>query len=128
MSALLTYLVAEEVAGRGDKLTGYKVGVEALRKPDHFDPGSDASVRVEAGRLRRMLSAYAAARPGAEWSLVIAKAVIGRGWSRAGPARRIQSARSPRRRRGRQSPYWRARHWTTTFRRPGLQWACGRSC
>ncbi len=73
MSALLTYLVAEEVAGRGDKLTGYKVGVEALRKPDHFDPGSDASVRVEAGRLRRMLSAYAAARPGAEWSLVIAK-------------------------------------------------------
>lgn len=73
MSALLTYLVEEEVAGRGDRLTGYKVGVEALRKPDHFDPSSDASVRVETGRLRRMLNALATRRSDRAPSLVIPK-------------------------------------------------------
>lgn len=58
MTKLLTYLVEEELAGRGDKLRGYKVGVEALDKGSDFDPSVDAGVRVEIGRLRRMLARY----------------------------------------------------------------------
>tara|TARA_R110002073_G_scaffold2950_1_gene19604 strand:+ start:13032 stop:14633 length:1602 start_codon:yes stop_codon:yes gene_type:complete len=58
MRRLLEYLAVEELARRGDRLTGYKVGVEALRKPNDFDPSSDASVRVEIGRLRRILAQY----------------------------------------------------------------------
>ncbi len=58
ISNLLTYLVREELAGDGEKLTGYKVGVEGLNKAEDFDPSADAGVRVETGRLRRMLQAY----------------------------------------------------------------------
>ena len=58
ISNLLTYLVNEELAGRGENLKGYTVGVEALGKSADFDPSSDASVRVETGRLRRMLANY----------------------------------------------------------------------
>ncbi len=58
MSALLRYLVTEELSGNGERLKGYTVGVEALGKPVDFDPGTDAAVRVETGRLRRMLAEY----------------------------------------------------------------------
>ena len=58
MQGLLSYVVSEELAGRGDRLKGYTVGVEALGKSADFDPSSDAGVRVETGRLRRMLAAY----------------------------------------------------------------------
>ena len=58
ISHLLTYLVNEELSGRGSSLKGYTVGIEALGKKPDFDPSTDASVRVETGRLRRMLSNY----------------------------------------------------------------------
>lgn len=57
IAQLLTYLVEQETAGRGDRLKGYTVGVEAMNKPQDFDPSVDAGVRVELGRLRRMLEA-----------------------------------------------------------------------
>lgn len=58
MARLLDYLVNEELAGQGERLRGYKVGVEALNKSEDFDPSVDAGVRVETARLRKMLAAY----------------------------------------------------------------------
>lgn len=56
MRKLLRYLVDETVAGRGDRLKGYSIGVDVFEKPSDFDPNSDALVRVEVGRLRRILA------------------------------------------------------------------------
>ena len=58
ITELFTYLINEELSGRGYLLKGYTVGVEALGKKEDFDPSFDASVRVETGRLRRMLQNY----------------------------------------------------------------------
>ena len=63
MNKLLDYLVQQTLEGRGDQLKGYTVGVEAFDKPADFDPSADASVRVEVGRLRRMLETYYAEQP-----------------------------------------------------------------
>ncbi|MBO6556402.1 MAG: hypothetical protein JJ921_07865 [Pseudomonadales bacterium] len=60
---LLTYLVRQELAGEGERLKGYTVGVEGLNKPADFDPSVDSGVRVELGRLRRMLEAAYAEDP-----------------------------------------------------------------
>jgi len=54
----LTYVVRETLAGRGDRLKGYSLGLEVFDKTEDFDPQSDAIVRVEAGRLRRLLEHY----------------------------------------------------------------------
>ncbi|MFY0610899.1 MAG: hypothetical protein JXQ99_05190 [Hyphomicrobiaceae bacterium] len=54
----MTYIVEESLAGRGDKIIGYSIGVDVYGKPQSFDPNTDAVVRVEAGRLRRSLDKY----------------------------------------------------------------------
>ena len=41
-------MVEATLAGRGDRLKGYTIGVEALGRPDSFDPQIDPIVRVEA--------------------------------------------------------------------------------
>jgi hypothetical protein len=56
--SFLRYVVRETLKGEGAKLKAYTIGVGALGKPDAFDPVSDSSVRVTAGRLRRELEAY----------------------------------------------------------------------
>lgn len=56
MRELLSYLVEETLTGRGDRLKGYNIGVDVFDKPADFDPNSDALVRVEVGRLRRILA------------------------------------------------------------------------
>ena len=56
MRTLLRYLVDETLAGRGDRLKGYTIGVDVFEKPPDFDPNADALVRVEVGRLRRILA------------------------------------------------------------------------
>lgn len=53
----LKYIVVETIHGRGNFLKEYTVGVNALVKKD-FNPQSDASVRIHAGRLRRLLNQY----------------------------------------------------------------------
>lgn len=58
LRAFLTYVVEEELAGRGDALKGYTIGTDALGRPSDFDPSRDAIVRVEANRIRRALAAY----------------------------------------------------------------------
>ena len=55
LSAFLTYVVEEELAGRGDAIKAYTIATQALGRADSFDPSNDPSVRVEAGRLRRGL-------------------------------------------------------------------------
>ena len=73
IAGLLEYLVDEELAGRGDRLRGYKVGVEGLGKSEDFDPSVDAGVRVETARLRRMLAAYYAEHPLASVAIEVPK-------------------------------------------------------
>ena len=54
----LEYLVNEALAGRGDRLKGYNIGVEVFDRPETFDPIIDPLVRTEAARLRDKLREY----------------------------------------------------------------------
>lgn len=58
MKRFLRYVVEETLAGRGDRLKGYVIGVEVFDRPDDFDPQADTIVRVQAGQLRRRLDLY----------------------------------------------------------------------
>lgn len=61
LTAFLSYVVQESLAGRASELKGYTIAVEAFGRPVDFDPQSDPIVRVEAGRLRKALNLYFAA-------------------------------------------------------------------
>src|SRR3954453_5515540 len=58
MERFLRFLVDELLAGRADQLKEYTIAVGVFDKPADFDPGTSAVIRVEAGRLRRMLDQY----------------------------------------------------------------------
>lgn len=58
LQRLLTFLVEEVLAGRGDSLVQYRVATEGLDLGDKFDPESSTLVRSHAGRLRKALAAY----------------------------------------------------------------------
>ena len=58
LASFLRYVVETTLAGRGECLKGYTVGVEALGRREDFDPQTDPIVRVEAGRLRAALARY----------------------------------------------------------------------
>ncbi len=58
MQNFLRFIVTKTVAGEADSLKGYTIGVDALGKPETFDPGTDPSVRVMAGRLRQAIQNY----------------------------------------------------------------------
>ena len=55
---LLCFLVDEAIAGRGNRLTEYVIGVQVFKRPAGFDPRLDSRVRVEAFRLRKTLAEY----------------------------------------------------------------------
>ena len=55
---LFEYLGNKALAGEGDSLKEYSVGVDAFSKPSSYDPRSDASVRVQVSKLREKLLAY----------------------------------------------------------------------
>lgn len=57
-SDFLRFVVEQTLAGGGQRLKGYTIGVEVFGRPVDFDAQSDALVRVEAGRLRRRLVEY----------------------------------------------------------------------
>lgn len=57
-SALLRYLVEQTLAGRGESIKEYTLGVDALGRDASFDPRTDPIARVEASRLRSRLEAY----------------------------------------------------------------------
>lgn len=55
---LLQYLVSETLAGNGEKITEYGIGLDVFRKPDSFDPRIESVVRTEFSRLRQRLKAW----------------------------------------------------------------------
>ena len=70
LSAFLIFVVEAVLRGQGERLKGYTIGVEVLRRDTTFDPQIDPIVRVEATRLRRAIERYYAGA-GAEDSIVI---------------------------------------------------------
>ena len=58
MGAFLKFLVEEWLAGREKSLKELNIAMSVFGKDSSFDPGSNAIVRVEAGRLRRLLADY----------------------------------------------------------------------
>lgn len=61
----LSYIVAEMLAGRGERLKGYTVAIKVFDRGKSFDSAMDPVVRIEASRLRDKLRAYYA-REGAQ--------------------------------------------------------------
>lgn len=58
LKRFLTFIVEETIAGRGERLKEFVVGVEVFGKDDSFDPRNDPIVRVQARRLRAQLARY----------------------------------------------------------------------
>lgn len=58
LTAFLSYVVEQTLAGRAGELKGYTIAVEAFGRSPDFDPQTDPIVRVEAGRLRKALNLY----------------------------------------------------------------------
>lgn len=59
MATLLRFLVDEWLAGRAKQIKEYGIALSVFGKDPSFDPSNNAVVRVEAGRLRRLLAEYA---------------------------------------------------------------------
>lgn len=58
LSRMLRFVVERTLAGEGDQLKEYLVGVEVFDRPPDYDPRLDSIVRVEARRLRAKLAEY----------------------------------------------------------------------
>src|SRR5579863_3981369 len=58
LKRLLEYLGHKELLGEAEDLKEYTVGIEAFGKPHEYDPKTDSSVRVQAGKLRQKLDEY----------------------------------------------------------------------
>lgn len=54
----LHYIVNETLEGRGERITQYGIAIEALGKPIDYCPTESPAVRVEAGRVRKLLEEY----------------------------------------------------------------------
>jgi PAS domain S-box-containing protein len=70
LAAFLRFVIEAALRGESAHLKGYTIAVEALGRSGDFDPQRDPIVRVEAGRLRRVIRHYYAG-PGAKDLLVI---------------------------------------------------------
>src|SRR5437867_8631491 len=58
LKRFLRYVVEETIAGRGENLKEYSIGVEVFDREASFDPRTDPIVRVQARRLRARLTRY----------------------------------------------------------------------
>jgi hypothetical protein len=58
LKRLLDYLARQAISGEAADLKEYTVGVEAFGKPSSYDPQTDSSIRVQAGKLRQKLEEY----------------------------------------------------------------------
>jgi Tol biopolymer transport system component len=58
LSRFLEFTVDRTLAGEGDALKEYRLGVEIYGRPPTYDPRTDPIVRVEARRLRSKLSEF----------------------------------------------------------------------
>ena len=55
---LLAYLSEQALAGTADNLKEYTIGLDALGKPESFDPRQESVVRMHTARLRQKLAEY----------------------------------------------------------------------
>jgi TolB-like protein len=58
LARLLRYVVERSLAGEGDQLKEYVLGLEVFDRGEQYDPRLDSIVRVEARRLRSKLDDY----------------------------------------------------------------------
>ena len=58
MSRFLKFVVDKSLAGEGERLKEYVIGVEVFDRDASYDPRLDSIVRVEAARLRTKLAEY----------------------------------------------------------------------
>lgn len=58
LSSFLRYIVTETIHEKGHELKEYNIAVKGLGKPSDFNPQIDAMIRINAGRLRRLLVEY----------------------------------------------------------------------
>jgi TolB-like protein len=58
MSRFLKFVVEQTLAGEGERLKEYVIGVEVFDRDASYDPRLDSIVRVEAARLRSKLAEY----------------------------------------------------------------------
>jgi hypothetical protein len=58
LTAFLRFVVEAVLEGHSDRIKGYVIAVEALKRGTRFNPQIDPIVRVEATRLRRTLERY----------------------------------------------------------------------
>src|SRR6476620_11581089 len=58
LTHFLRLIVEESLAGRGSQIKEYSIGVEVYNRPSGYDPRVDATVRVEASKLRKRLAEY----------------------------------------------------------------------
>ena len=58
LRAFLSYIVENELAGKAAQLKGYSIGIDVFGRPPGFDAGNDPLVRVQAGKLRKLLDRY----------------------------------------------------------------------
>src|SRR5690348_13724862 len=64
LPVLLRYLVAQSLERPQEHVKEYQIALDVLRRPDSFDPHSDAAVRVQTSRLRaKLVQYYAGAGP-----------------------------------------------------------------
>jgi hypothetical protein len=71
MSAFLKYVVEQAASGNMTRIKAYTVAIDALGKPDSFDPQNDPVVRVLAGRLRAALASYYEANPNVDLRIIM---------------------------------------------------------
>jgi hypothetical protein len=74
LRAFLKYVVEREIEGNGHQLKGYAIGIDVFDRPQAFNADSDPLVRVHAGKLRKLLTAYYTGEgAGDEWRIDIPK-------------------------------------------------------
>jgi TolB-like protein len=58
LSGFLKFVTEETLAGRGQEIKEYSIGVQVLNRDFDFNPQLDPIVRIHAGRLRRAIKEY----------------------------------------------------------------------
>lgn len=58
LRSFLSYIVECDLSGKAAHLKGYSIGIDVFGRPPGFDAGNDPLVRVQAGKLRKLLDLY----------------------------------------------------------------------
>ncbi|MFC6445997.1 hypothetical protein [Shinella zoogloeoides] len=58
LRSFLSYIVENELSGKAAQLKGYSIGIDVFSRAPGFDAGNDPLVRVQAGKLRKLLEQY----------------------------------------------------------------------